>query len=150
MTSVIKRDGRNVPFDEGKIEIAVSKAMAENQKGIEEDVAALVAKAAKDNFTDKESVTIEEIQDFVELELMKHSPEAAKNIFFTGKNAPSSVKRAGKCPTCKRISTTTNTVTTAKALKSLSEEFPAATILSARPSRTKSLCQLAEFLPAVA
>ena len=82
MTNVIKRDGRNVPFDEGKIEIAVSKAMAETQKGIEEDVAALVAKAAKDNFTDKESVTIEEIQDFVELELMKHSPEAAKKYIL--------------------------------------------------------------------
>lgn len=81
MTKVIKRDGREVQFDKSKIEIAVSKAMAETDAGINEQVAKQIADAANDKFIDT-TATIEELQDFVELELMKHSPEAAKKYIL--------------------------------------------------------------------
>lgn len=81
MSKVIKRDGRELDFDKSKIEIAVSKAMAETEAGVNAEAAKQIADAAQEKFKDT-TVTIEEIQDFVELELMKHCPEAAKKYIL--------------------------------------------------------------------
>lgn len=71
MLEVIKRNGERVPFSEEKIEKAIAKAMSETRDGIDEKLCKSVAKDMK-SFVEKrkELVTVEEIQDQVELKLM--------------------------------------------------------------------------------
>ena len=72
MKKVIKRDGRIVMFDSSKIENAVLKAFAAKDKELT-DYAILKAKNIADYIefeTDKEILTVEEIQDMVENGLM--------------------------------------------------------------------------------
>lgn len=82
MVQVIKRDGRKVDFETEKIVIAVQKAMKETEKGIDEVAAKEVGEALFEKFKDVEEVSIEEIQDNVEIELMKRHPEAAKKYIL--------------------------------------------------------------------
>lgn len=65
--TVIKRDGREVPFDAQKIVDAISSAMAETEDGVDEALAQFIANkiAAVDH-----TQTVEEIQDLVEHYLM--------------------------------------------------------------------------------
>lgn len=79
---MIKRDGREVDFQEEKIALAVEKAMAETEAGIDHEVATAIAKTALEKFKDVPRVTIEEIQDMVEIELMKVRPEVAKKYII--------------------------------------------------------------------
>ncbi len=74
---VIKRDGRIVDFDKKKIIDAVSKAMDVTEEG--EDIVLAAEVAAHISKIDRESMSVEEIQDQVEMELM-NSPrkEVAK------------------------------------------------------------------------
>ena len=72
MKKVIKRDGRIVMFDSSKIENAVLKAFAAKDKELT-DYAILKAKNIADYIefeTDKDILTVEEIQDMVENGLM--------------------------------------------------------------------------------
>ena len=72
MKKVIKRDGRIVMFDSSKLENAVLKAFAAKDKELT-DYAILKAKNIADYIefeTDKEILTVEEIQDMVENGLM--------------------------------------------------------------------------------
>lgn len=65
---VVKRNGDVVPFDKQKIVIAIMKAMTdsdETNKGAALRIANDISK------TEKEEVTVEEIQDMVEEKLMK-------------------------------------------------------------------------------
>lgn len=75
--TVIKRDGRIVGFNEEKIKAAIRKAMIQTELG--EDVALINRIADRISLTGDDSMTVEAIQDMVELELM-HSPrkEVAK------------------------------------------------------------------------
>lgn len=82
MLKVEKRNGQIVDFEEEKIEIAITKAMAETEKGVDEEVAKSVANSAIEEFKDLETVTIEQIQDYVELELMKVRPDVAKKYII--------------------------------------------------------------------
>lgn len=70
---IIKRDGREVEFDQDKICIAVEKAA----KSVNEEV---VSKEISDKVTRRllGDPTVEEVQDLVELELMKVNPKTAK------------------------------------------------------------------------
>lgn len=72
MNNVIKRDGQEVEFDKSKIVNAVSKAMARTEKGIDLEVANLVAnKTEKKIEKSKNEIHIESIQDMVEEYLMQ-------------------------------------------------------------------------------
>lgn len=73
VTKVIKRSGKVVAFDEGKIAKAVKKAFAETKEGDEKDavrVAEKVAKLLNKNFKKGYIPQIEEVQDMVERVLM--------------------------------------------------------------------------------
>jgi ribonucleoside-diphosphate reductase alpha chain/ribonucleoside-triphosphate reductase len=74
---VRKRNGNLVEFEYTKIKNAIIKAMATTDN-IEEDKAEKIAKTIEKNFKDKEEIHINEIQDMVELELMKVRPDVAK------------------------------------------------------------------------
>ncbi len=84
MLKVEKRNGMIVDFDGDKIVKAVSKAMAETEEGVDEEVARDIARKAFEHFSSSniEIVNIEDIQDFVEIELMKVKPEVAKKYIL--------------------------------------------------------------------
>ena len=67
--TVLKRDGRVVGFNEEKIKAAVRKAMLATEKG--EDEALIQKIVDRIAFQGKEQMSVDEIQDQVELELMK-------------------------------------------------------------------------------
>lgn len=75
--TVIKRDGRIVGYNEEKIKAAIRKAMLQTEMG--EDEALIQKIADKIGITGSERMTVEDIQDRVEVELM-NSPrkEVAK------------------------------------------------------------------------
>lgn len=64
---IIKRNGQKVAFDNSKIVEAIKKAMAETEKGVDENVALKIAIDAEDYFV-KNSMTpsVEEISDMAE------------------------------------------------------------------------------------
>ena len=65
---VVKRDGRRVEFNNQKIVAAILKAMAVTEKG--EDIVLAAQIADKISHLDKSEMSVEEIQDCVENELM--------------------------------------------------------------------------------
>ena len=75
---VIKRDGRKVEFDLSKIISAINKAVisAGTGVGIPKKVADMVLKTLQEE--NKDEVSIEHIQDLVEISLMKLNPDVAK------------------------------------------------------------------------
>lgn len=84
---VIKRDGRENPFNSEKIYVAVMKAFNEREKKDgkaipeKEDIAKQISKEISESSKDK--MTVEEIQDIVETKLMKSSrPEVAKDYIL--------------------------------------------------------------------
>lgn len=85
--AVIKRDGRENPFNSEKIYVAVMKAFNEREKKDgnvipeKEDIAKQIAKEISESSKDK--MTVEEIQDIVETKLMKSSrPKVAKDYIL--------------------------------------------------------------------
>ncbi|MGM0396031.1 MAG: adenosylcobalamin-dependent ribonucleoside-diphosphate reductase [Bacillota bacterium] len=82
MLKVEKRNGQIVDFEAEKIAIAVKKAMNETEKGIDEELAISIGENAVEAFSGKEKVNIEEIQDYVEVELMKSRPEVARKYII--------------------------------------------------------------------
>ena len=90
---VEKRDGRVVGYNEEKIKAAIRKAMMMTEQG--EDEALIQRIADRIGMTGKERMTVEEIQDRVEIELMKSSRKdvAKRYIAYRDKR---SVARKGK------------------------------------------------------
>jgi len=82
MLKVEKRNGMIVDFDGDKIVKAITKAMAETDEGIDFDLAKEIADKVYDSFKDKEVIHIEQIQDFVEVELMRAKPNVAKKYIL--------------------------------------------------------------------
>lgn len=82
MLKVEKRNGMIVDFDGEKIVIAVTKAMAETEDGIDEEIANKIAEEAYESFKDLDVIHIEKIQDFVEVQLMKLRPDVAKKYIL--------------------------------------------------------------------
>ena len=75
---VTKRDGRKVPFDLNKIEIAITRAFYQGNYTEDSGIHPVAADIAlKIQALDKD-MTVEGIQDLVEKELMKVEPEVAK------------------------------------------------------------------------
>ena len=75
--TVVKRDGRIVGFNENKIGAAIRKAMLSTQQGEDGDL--IVKITDRISIRGKSQMTVEEIQDMVEDELMRSSrPDVAK------------------------------------------------------------------------
>ncbi len=79
---VEKRNGTVVDFDSSKIAIAIKKAMMEGENQLNEELADRIAADCETYFEDRETVNIEEIQDYVEIELMRYAPEVAKRYII--------------------------------------------------------------------
>lgn len=91
--TVEKRDGRIVGYNEEKIKAAIRKAMIATELG--EDEALIQKIADRVGMTGKERMTVEEIQDKVEIELMKSARKdvAKRYIAYRDKR---SIARRGK------------------------------------------------------
>ena len=76
---VEKRDGRIVGYNEEKIKAAIRKAMLATERG--EDEALIQRISDRIGMNGAEKMTVEQIQDCVEIELMKSSrKDVAKQI----------------------------------------------------------------------
>ncbi len=75
VTKVVKRDGRIVPFDASRIRRAIEGAMREvghYDEAILDKVVKYILRVINRTFTDEKPPHVEEIQDIVELALMKY------------------------------------------------------------------------------
>lgn len=82
MLKVVKRNGNVVDFEMEKIVVAITKAMMETDAGVDETIANEIAQTIEEKFKGEENVTIEQIQDNVEFELMKIRPDVAKKYII--------------------------------------------------------------------
>lgn len=84
MKNVIKRDGSTVPFDKDKIVIAIEKAMADTDAGVDKELAEKVANRIQMLNTNK---SVEEIQDLVESSLMCSSRKDVARAYIIYRDA---------------------------------------------------------------
>ena len=89
---VLKRDGREVVFDSQKIVAAVMKAMAVTEAGEDIVLAAKIADSVTKN--NKETMSVEEIQDCVEMELMKSPRKEVAKKYIAYRNQRSMARNA--------------------------------------------------------
>ena len=82
--TVKKRDGRIVGYNEGKIKAAIRKAMLQTEKG--EDESLIQRIADRIGFTGREQMEVEEIQDLVEMELMKSPRKEVAKLYIAYRN----------------------------------------------------------------
>ena len=82
--TVVKRDGRIVGFNEEKIITAIRKAMLHTEKG--EDMSLIRQIADHISFRGDAQMTVEAIQDMVELELMKSSRKDVAKKYISYRN----------------------------------------------------------------
>ena len=89
---VVKRDGRVVGYNEEKIKAAIRKAMLTTELGEDE---ALISKITdRIGMTGEEKMTVEEIQDRVEIELMKSSRKEVAKKYIAYRDQRSIARRA--------------------------------------------------------
>ena len=93
MKEVKKRDGRVVSFDETKIELAIKKAMAETEKGIDESLVEKIISKVKQK-AERSNLGVEEIQDFIELELMKSPRKEVAKVYIKYRNVRDLARKA--------------------------------------------------------
>ncbi len=93
ITTVLKRDGRIVGYNEEKIKAAIRKAMLATEAG--EDEALIQRIADRIGQRGRSQMSVEEIQDMVELELMK-SPRKEVARCYIGYRQKRSVARRAK------------------------------------------------------
>lgn len=90
--TVIKRDGRVVGYNEEKIKAAIRKAMLQTEKG--EDESLIQKIADRIGVTGNERMTVEEIQDRVELELMTSPRKEVAKRYIAYRDQRSIARRA--------------------------------------------------------
>ena len=90
--TVVKRDGRIVGFNEEKIITAIRKAMLHTEKG--EDMGLIRQITDRIVCRGKEQMSVEAIQDCVELELMKSSRKDVAQKYITYRNQRSIARKA--------------------------------------------------------
>lgn len=90
--TVIKRDGRVVGYNEEKIKAAIRKAMLQTEIG--EDEALIQKIADRIGVTGNERMTVEEIQDRVELELMNSPRKEVAKRYIAYRDQRSIARRA--------------------------------------------------------
>lgn len=90
--TVEKRDGRVVGYNEEKIKAAIRKAMLQTECG--EDESLLQKITDRIGMTGKKRMTVEEIQDRVELELMKSARKDVAKRYIAYRDQRSIARRA--------------------------------------------------------
>ena len=90
--TVVKRDGRIVGFNEQKIMAAVRKAMLHTDKGEDERLVQQIADRI--GFAGKPQMTVEDIQNQVEMELMKSSSKDVARAYIAYRNQRSVARKA--------------------------------------------------------
>lgn len=90
--TVVKRDGRVVGYNEEKIKAAIRKAMLQTECG--EDDALIQKIADRIGVTGNERMTVEEIQDRVELELMNSPRKEVAKRYIAYRDQRSIARRA--------------------------------------------------------
>ena len=90
---VIKRDGREVPFNSNKIAIAISKAF--KQCGSTADIKPIYDAVVASAFNCKDKVAVEDIQDTIENVLIEHKLAAEAKAFIQYRHDRTNV-REGK------------------------------------------------------
>ncbi len=90
--TVVKRDGRIVGFNEEKIVAAIRKAMLRTEEG--EDTQLVHQISDRIAMRGKPQMTVEEIQDAVELELMKSARKEVAKIYIQYRNQRSIARKA--------------------------------------------------------
>ena len=89
---VLKRDGRHVEFNNQKIVAAILKAMDVTEEGEDIVLAAQIAKTISE--LDKEEMSVEEIQDCVEMELMKSPRKEVARKYIAYRNKRNLARKA--------------------------------------------------------
>lgn len=79
--SIVKRDGKREDFSISKIKNAISKAFVATNESTDDKIIAELTMRVINGFTDN-TLSVEHIQDLVELELMKDHPEVAKKYIL--------------------------------------------------------------------
>lgn len=90
--TVVKRDGRIVGFNDQKIQAAIRKAMLHTDKG--EDESLIVRITDHIAFKGKPQMTVEAIQDAVEVELMKSARKDVAQKYIAYRNQRSIARKA--------------------------------------------------------
>lgn len=90
--TVVKRDGRIVGFNEEKIAAAIRKAMLHTEQG--EDAALIAQIINHIAFLGETQMTVEQIQDLVELELMQSSRKDVAQKYIAYRNQRSIARKA--------------------------------------------------------
>ena len=90
--TVVKRDGRIVGFNEEKIVAAIRKAMLRTEEGEDEHLVHQIADRIA--MRGQAQMTVEEIQDLVELELMKSARKDVAKIYIQYRNQRSIARKA--------------------------------------------------------
>lgn len=90
--TVLKRDGRIVGYNEEKIKAAIRKAMLQTEKG--EDESLIQKITDRIGMTGSEQMSVEDIQDLVELELMKSSRKDVAKKYIAYRNQRSIARKA--------------------------------------------------------
>ncbi|MBO4810757.1 MAG: anaerobic ribonucleoside triphosphate reductase [Prevotella sp.] len=90
--TVVKRDGRIVGFNEQKIMAAIRKAMMATDKGEDERLVGVITDHVAQR--GKTQMSVEEIQDAVELELMKSSRKDVAQKYIAYRHQRSVARRA--------------------------------------------------------
>lgn len=92
IVTVVKRDGRVVGYNEEKIKAAIRKAMLTTPQG--EDEALVQRITDRIGMSSPEQMTVEEIQDKVEVELMKSSRKDVAKRYIAYRDQRSIARRA--------------------------------------------------------
>lgn len=92
INTVVKRDGRVVGFNEEKIKAAIRKAMLQTEMG--EDEALIQKIVDRIGITGEERMTVEDIQDRVELELMNSPRKEVAKRYIAYRDQRSIARRA--------------------------------------------------------
>lgn len=93
--TVIKRDGRVVEFNKNKIFNAISKAMQSTKNGVD---SFLIQKITDEIFSQgKKEMTVEDIQDMVEMELMKSPRKEVAKKYISYRDQRNVARKAKTC-----------------------------------------------------
>ena len=90
--TVVKRDGRVVGYNEEKIKAAIRKAMLQTDAG--EDEGLIQRIADRIGSRGREQMTVEEIQDMVEVELMKSARKEVARCYINYRHKRSVARKA--------------------------------------------------------
>ncbi len=90
--TVVKRDGRIVGFNESKIAAAIRKAMLASEEGEDMDIINQITDRIA--YRGKSQMSVEEIQDEVELELMKSRRKDVARIYIAYRQKRNTARKA--------------------------------------------------------